>query len=65
MKKILENNYYDFFNDGNNENVDINYLSSIDDINEYSRVKAIYDSLINCNKDMVYRDSKHWYIQID
>lgn len=31
----------------------------------FKNVKQIYDSLTNCNKDMVYRDKDHWYIQID
>ena len=32
---------------------------------EYTKVKVFYDSLTNCNKDMVYRDVKYWYVQID
>jgi hypothetical protein len=56
MKKILEKNRYtdNFFDDE----------THIDD-EQYKRVKMFYDSLTNCNKDMVYRDAKHWYIQID
>lgn len=36
-----------------------------EDDEQYKRVKAAYDLLDNCNKDMVYRDADHWYIQID
>lgn len=56
MKKIFEKKRHtnEFFDEKNEEN----------DI-EYAKVKAFYDSLTNCNKDMVYRDSKHWYVQID
>ncbi len=36
-----------------------------EDDEQYQRVKAAYDLLDNCNKDMVYRDANHWYIQID
>lgn len=56
MKKILETKRAtDSFFDG----------KSIEDDEQYKRVKAFYDSLENCNKDMVYRDAKHWYVQID
>ena len=56
MKKILEKHRetHDFF-DNKTKNDD----------QKYQQIKAFYDSLINCNKDMVYRDAKHWYIQID
>ena len=56
MKKIIEreNASNAFFDDGDQA-----------DIAEYLRVKAMYDRLKNCNKDMVFRDAKHWYIQID
>jgi len=39
--------------------------SIIDDEEYYEKVKFMYDSLANCNKDLVYHDAKHWYIQID
>ena len=54
MKKIKEQkqNEENFFNDDNNDEC-------------FKMVKRMYDSLTNCNKDMVYRDPDHWYIQID
>ena len=56
MKKILEKNrttdsFFDKTTDKDDE--------------QYIRVKQFYDCLENCNKDMVYRDAKHWYVQID
>ena len=56
MKKILEKKRTtdEFFDK----------KASTDD-EQYRRVKQFYDSLTNCNKDMIYRDAKHWYVQID
>ena len=56
MKKIHEKNRNTnkFFDEKTHE-----------DDEQYKRVKMFYDSLYNCNKDMVYRDAKHWYVQID
>lgn len=56
MKKIQEKTKTTnvFFDDHN-----------VDDEEYYKKVKFMYDSLTNCNKDLVYRDAKHWYIQID
>lgn len=55
MKKIDEKRNTDKFFDN----------ESKEDDEQYKRVKAAYDKLKNCNKAMVYRDAKHWYIQID
>lgn len=57
MKKLTEKQYTDI-------NVFFDSTDNIDDV-KYQHVKAMYDRLTNCNKDMVYRDAKHWYIQID
>ena len=62
MKKIYKKNRdtNDFFDDN-----PIKDDKTIEDDEQYKRVKMFYDSLENCNKDMVYRDAKHWYVQID
>ena len=62
MKKIHEKNLdiNDFFDDKI-----IDDDKTIEDDEQYMRVKQFYDCLENCNKDMVYRDAKHWYVQID
>ena len=62
MKKIHKKNHdtNDFFDDNT-----IKDNKTIEDDEQYKRVKMFYDSLENCNKDMVYRDAKHWYVQID
>lgn len=57
MKKIAEKEKY-------NGNHFFDSISKEDD-EQYKKVKAAYDRLKNCNKDMVYRDADHWYIQID
>lgn len=67
MKKIQEKTKTTnvFFDEHNidEHNVDEH---NVDDEEYYKKVvKFMYDSLVNCNKDLVYRDAKHWYIQID
>lgn len=57
MKKILEKEKH-----GSNHFFD---SSTKEDDEQYKKVKAAYDCLKNCNKDLVYRDADHWYIQID
>ena len=51
-----------FFDD--NLSID-NYPTEIDDVEYYNHLKQRYDALTNCNKDFVYIDKEHWYIQID
>ena len=55
MKKITEKNRKtdNFFDSKSKE-----------DDKQYKIVKAFYNALKNCEKSMVYRDAKHWYIQI-
>ena len=56
MKKITEKNRKtDKFFDS----------KSKEDDEQYKIVKTFYNALKNCEKSMVYRDAKHWYIQID
>lgn len=64
MKKLQEKTKTTnvFFDE---HNVDDEEYYKVDDEEYYKKVKFMYDSLTNCNKDLVYRDAKHWYIQID
>lgn len=55
MKKITEKNRKtDRFFDSKSKEDDV----------QYKIVKTFYNALKNCEKSMVYRDAKHWYIQI-
>jgi hypothetical protein len=67
MKKYLKKCYNDDFFDDETIKDDkiIKDNEIIKDDKQYQKVKAFYDSLKNCNKAMVYRDAKHWYVQID
>lgn len=59
MKKIAEKNSK--VQDKNSFEYKISRLS---DEEAYKRIKAIYDSLKNCEKDMGFKDSKNWFISI-
>ena len=59
MRKIIETNNKKTNKDNLNDKI-----SKLSDEEAYKTVKAIYNSLKNCDKDMSFKDAEHWYISI-